>query len=183
MLIVLDYLFKFTDEKHPATCPLICKYATKFGIAYDPKQKVSNEINRHRISQTLSFLCDYTKSHRDILPFQIQMTDSGKYYANNRNNLSLSEAMTLVESVNSNKTLSSNEKDILEEKIKRIALNEYEKDGFLIRGDVTVSHRKHSKVYLAKLKLLKTALKENKLISIRKRKHVYIEKRISLWKL
>ena len=176
LLVALDYLFKFTDEKHPATCPLICKHATKFGITYDPKQKVGNEINRHRISRTLSFLYDYTKSHRDILPFQIQMTDSGKYYASNRNDLSLLEAMTLIESVKSNKTLSSNEKDILEEKIKRIALNEYEKDGFLIRGDATVSYRKYSKEYLIKLKLLKTALRENKLISIRKRRHVYIEK-------
>lgn len=104
------------------------------------------------------------------------MTDSGKYYESNRNDLSLLEAMTLIESVKSNKTLSSNEKDILEEKIKRIALNEYEKDDFLIRGDATVSHRKYSKEYLIKLKLLKTALKENKLISIRKRRHVYIEK-------
>ena len=75
LLVILDYLFKFTDEKHPAICPLICKHATKFGITYDPKQKVGNEINRHRISRTL-FLYDYTKSHRDILPFQIQMTQS-----------------------------------------------------------------------------------------------------------
>lgn len=173
LLITLDYLFKHTDENHPATCPLICKYATKYGFIYDPNKKVGNEINRHRISDALTFLYNFCKTHKGIISFEIKMTDGGKYYATNRNYLSSSEAIAILESIDQNLALV--EKEVLMDKIRKISFNQYECESFKQNKNSAISLRKYSNEYYAKVKLLKTALKENRLVHIRRRKHVFDE--------
>lgn len=181
LLIVLDYLFKYTNEAHPATCPLICKYATRYGVKYDPTQKVGNEINRHRISSTLEFIYSFSNTHKEILPFDIKMTDGGKYYVNKRNNLSLSEVIDIVNSININKILSNEEKETLVNKVKDASFSKYDSDSIEIVHDYSISVRKHSKEYMMKLRLLTEALKEEKLIHIYRKRNVFDDE-LNEWK-
>lgn len=181
LLIVLNYLFKYTNEKYPATCPLICKYATRFGVKYDPTQKVGNEINRHRISSILHFLYSFSNTHKEILPFEIKRTDGGKYYASKRNDISLQEVIAIVNSINTNKILSNEEKESLNNKIKKIALSKYDIDSFEVIHNPPISYRKHSKEYTIKLRLLIRALREEKLIHIYKRRNIFDDE-LNEWK-
>ena len=175
LLITLDYLFKYTDEKHPVTCPLICKYANKYGFIYDSNNKVGNEINRHRISNALDFLYDISTKYKEILPFEIKKTEGRKYYASHRNNFAIPEVVDIISSITTNKVLSSEEKDNLISKVKNMSLSHYENEVADYIEDKTVSVRKYSNEYLTKLRLLKIAFKENKMIHIYFKKKIYSE--------
>lgn len=167
LLITLDYLFKYTDETHPATCPLICKYATKYGVIYDPNKKEGNEINRHRISDTFNFLYEFSNNHKGIIPFEIKMTDGGKYYVSNRNNLTTEQVIEILESINSYKFISDDTKIELTDKVKAAFLNERDICRIALSNQQTVSYRKFSNDYYTKLRLLKKAAEENKLVRLR----------------
>jgi len=171
LLITLDYLFKNTDKDHPATCPLICKYATKYGIAYDPTKRTGNQINRHRISSALKFLYIFVNQNKGIIPFEIMMTDGGKYYAENRNDLSVNDVTTLLESIEMNKILTDLEKSKLINKVEHAALNKKAVKEISNELSSNLLLRKYSDNYSKKLGLLKKALKENKLINIKRRKY------------
>ena len=56
LLLTLDYLLNYTDENHPATQQDICRHAKDFGLKYDSKNPVGNDVRRQRIGDCLQFL-------------------------------------------------------------------------------------------------------------------------------
>ena len=48
MLLTLDYLLHYTDEKHPATQIDICEHAKEFGLKYDKNSEKGNQVRRQR---------------------------------------------------------------------------------------------------------------------------------------
>lgn len=78
LLIVLDYLLKFTDEKHLTRNNNIVEYAQK---------TYQTTIKQQRVTTILEFLYDVSSQYPDAFPFVLQYESTGvkkKYYIERR---------------------------------------------------------------------------------------------------
>lgn len=81
LLIVLEYLFRYTDETHYATRISICEFARrKYGLKFDKNNGKDNEIRRTRISDCLEYLYKLQDKETVELPFILEKTEGNKYY-------------------------------------------------------------------------------------------------------
>lgn len=123
MLIVLDYLLKFTDEKHLSSRNKIAEYALS---------KYEYKISKpQRISICLEQLEMFSNDYPDILRFEIKAVSSGvrtKYYANSfLPRRRIEELMRAI--YDSRKITYTNKLTILDE-IKKVFLSEYEEEKY-----------------------------------------------------
>jgi hypothetical protein len=129
LLLTLDYLLNNTDEKHPATQQAICLHAKHFGYHYDPNAKSGNDVRRQRIGGCLSFLYDVSQKNKGKLPFVINKTESNKYYAESKYDLSENQVIETIAAIKNDKFISQEETSYLENKILRAFLSSKESRG------------------------------------------------------
>ncbi|MCQ2814838.1 MAG: hypothetical protein MJ227_00880 [Bacilli bacterium] len=85
LLITLEYLVLFTDEKHPAMASKICEYAYKqYGIKYHQKPQPGDEIRRDRVQACLVYLYNESINGNKALNIIIEKTDKGKFYVESK---------------------------------------------------------------------------------------------------
>ncbi len=168
LLLTLDYLLRYTDEKHPATQIKICEHAKNFGLKYDKDKIEGNDVDRRRIKDCLDFLYGLCQKFPDVVPFIIEKTSSGKYYLESKFFLSNDEILKVLEAIQNDKYIKQSETNELIEKLLYIFSNSFNKD--YLKENLKKQNkgvRKISNITSRKLKLVTKALKERKMIKIR----------------
>ena len=85
LLITLEYLLLYTDEKHPAMASKICEYAFKqYGIKYHQKPQPGDEIRRDRVQACLLYLYNESSKGNKALNIIIEKTEKGKFYVESK---------------------------------------------------------------------------------------------------
>ena len=85
LLITLEYLLLYTDEKHPAMASKICEYAFKqYGIKYHQKPQPGDEIRRDRVQACLLYLYNESAKGNKALNIIIEKTEKGKFYVESK---------------------------------------------------------------------------------------------------
>ena len=115
LLLTLDYLLNYTDENHPATQQDICRHAKDFGLKYDSKNPVGNDVRRQRIGdclQFLQFICNKYKD-TDQIPFVINCTDKGKFYLEEKNHLNEEQIIKILAAIQNDKYTQDEDTDLL----------------------------------------------------------------------
>ena len=169
LLLTLDYLLHFTDESNPATQIDICEHARKYGLKYDKNAKKGNQIRRQRIGDCLKFLGQISEEFTADIPFVLEMTDSGKFYVEQRNGLNESQVAKILAAISNDKYTEDEDVNFLIDRVlsafstsednRRTINNEYKN---LIRGV-----KKYDKETIRKINLVEKAYKEGKMIKIR----------------
>lgn len=103
LLITIDYLLKFTNEKHPATFTAIVEYALN---KYDFKTK------RDRIASALCLLKEY--SDEFDFPYVIEQTHGGKYYVDIKYNMTEDKLIDLLFALKNDKYFKEEDKEYFE---------------------------------------------------------------------
>lgn len=117
MLLTLDYLLHYTDEKHPATQIDICEHAKEFGLKYDKNAEKGNQVRRQRISKCLKLLDEISDSYPEKLPFVLGKTDSGKYYVEQRNGVDEQQTAKILAAITNDKYTKDEDVSFLKERV------------------------------------------------------------------
>lgn len=168
LLLTLDYLLRYTDEKHPATQIKICEHATNFGLRYDKNNAAKSDVDRRRISDCLDYLYDLSQRFPHDVPFIIEKTSSGKYYVEQKFFLNETEILKVLEAIQNDKYLKQDETNELTEKLLDIFSNVHNRE--LLTKNLKKQNkgvRKINKITSRRLRLVTKALNERKLIKIR----------------
>lgn len=170
LLLTLDYLLNYTDENHPATQQDICRHAKDFGLKYDSKNPVGNDVRRQRIGdclQFLQFICNKYKD-TDQIPFVINCTDKGKFYLEEKNHLNEEQIIKILAAIQNDKYTQDEDTDLLIEKLLDSLSNRYNREQFKQElRSASKGVRKYDFATNRKMRLVSKALKEGKLLKIR----------------
>jgi hypothetical protein len=163
LLLTLDYLLTFTDEKHPATQQKICSYIRKLGPNYDLNPR------RQRIGECLSFIDEASQEFGDRLPFVLGTTDGGKYYIESKNYLSEDQITEVIAAIRNDKYTDSKETnnliELLLDAFSTSETNRKEISGKAL--ETSAETRKYSSRTMRKIVLVRKAFSESKSIKIR----------------
>ena len=168
LLLTLDYLLRFTDEKHPATQQDICRHANNFGLKYDSKEKRGNDVRRQRIADCLKFLMEITTKFPDEAPFILERKDSGKYYIEQKNYLNEDQIIKILAAVENDKYTKDEDTDYLIERLLDSLSNVYNREYFKKELD-KFSNRvwKYNTETNRKIRVVNKAYNESKMLKIR----------------
>ena len=170
LLLTLDYLLNYTDEKHPATQQDICRHALDFGLKYDSKTNVGNDFRRQRIGECLQFLQSicYKYSDSNKIPFTINTTDGGKFYLEKKNDLNEEQIIKILSAIKNDKYTKDEDTDFLIEKLLDVFSNRYNKEYFKEELNKVIKNvKKYNFSTNRKLRLVYKAFNEGKMIKIR----------------
>ena len=170
LLLTLDYLLNYTDEKHPASQQDICRHARNFGLHYDPKAKCGNDVRRQRIGECLQFLqcLSYKYSQDDKIPFMINTTNGGKFYLKKKNTLNDEQIIKVLSAIKNDKYTKDEDADFLIEKLLDVFSNGYTRDYF--KEELHKATKNVTKYDLSanrKMRLIYKAHDEGKMIMLR----------------
>ena len=173
LLLTLDYLLNYTDESHPATQQDICRHANNFGLKYDSKAKSGNDVRRQRIGDCLQFLQNICLRFEDTdkIPFSINMTDSGKFYLEKKNNLNEEQIIKILSAIKNDKYTRDEDTDYLVEKLLDAFSNCYNREHF--KEELSKACKDVNKYNFStnrKMRLVYKAFKEGKMIKIKHEK-------------
>lgn len=167
LLLTLDYLLKYTNEKHPATQQNICKYATTFGLKYDPNNTVGNDVKRQRIKDCLEYLKKLTTEFPDRIPFVLETTPKGKFYIEQKWSLNNEQVTKILAAILNDKYTIGVETDFLVDRVLDTYTNSYNRDK--IKNDASALAQTNVKAnsdFQRNFRLLNKAYKEKKNIAI-----------------
>lgn len=171
LLLTLDYLLNYTDEKHPATYEKICRHGKKYDLEYNSKNKRGNDVNRKRIAPCLKFLKELVDKYPKSFPFVLKTTEAKKYYIESKYYLNKEQILSLLSIVSNDKYTSDDDTNFLIEKLLNVYSNKYDRQYFI---EQLKNHtRGTKKVNSRKFRLVNKAYKENKTIIIRRETYNY----------
>lgn len=168
LLLTLDYLLNHTDENHPATQIDICNYAKKYGLKFDKNALSGNQVRRQRIGECLRFLKDVSDRFPNDVPFVLEITDSGKYYIEQRNGLDENQVAKILAAIKNDKYTKDEDVDFLQKRILS-AFSTDEENKKLIEiayKSLIRDGKKYDRETLSKIDLVEKAYREGKLIKI-----------------
>ena len=168
LLVILDYLLKYTDEKHPATQKKIVDHGEiHFGLE-------KGIIKRQRVGKGLEFLYDM----RGYLSFNLMQTSGGKYYVENRFGFDEDMIFSLISAIKNDRFTTEYEANNLIRKTLESLASEHQINYFLDALEASGGYVKkfNSKNY----KAIKKALKEEKMINLKLVIHYFNENRAEI---
>lgn len=104
LLIALEYLLKYTNEKNPGKICDIVRYA---------KDNYDINLNRRCMGSVLKFLYDFSLDHIDSFPFvieEIQRSNSSIYYVDMKYNMTNDKLVDLLNALNNDKFFKEEDK-------------------------------------------------------------------------
>lgn len=170
LLLTLDYLLNYTDEKHPATQQDICRHALDFGLKYDSNSNKGNDVRRQRIGECLQFLQSicYKFGESNKIPFNINSTDGGKFYLEKKNNLNEEQIIKILSAIKNDKYTKDEDTDFLIDKLLDAFSNKYTREYFKEELNKVIKNvKKYNFSTNRKIRLIDKAYNEGKLIKIR----------------
>ena len=168
LLLTLDYLLRYTDEKHPATQQDICRHATKYGLKYDSKAKSGNDVRRQRIAECLKFLMEVTTKYAEDVPFVLETTSSGKYYIDQKNYLSEEQIIKILAAVQNDKYTQDEDTEFLIERLLDSLSNVYNRERYKEElNKLNKGVKKYNLSTNRKIRLVNKAFNNGKMIKIR----------------
>ena len=170
LLLTLDYLLNYTDEKHPATQQDICRHAINYGLTYNPKATKGNDVRRQRIKECLAYLqyISYKFEKTDKIPFVINTTDSGKYYLVEKNHLNEEQIIKILGAITNDKYTKDEDTSLLINKLLDSLTNRYNREHYLEElNKLNQGVNKYNLSTNRKIRLVSKAFKESKMLKIR----------------
>ena len=178
LFLTISYLLKFSDSKHPVSQLDICRYATNFGLKFDEKNLSGNDIRRQRIKDVLVFLEELSNRVSENFPFKVSSTDKGKYYIENRFNLSKGDIFNVIFSIENNRFIKEEVSNDLKNKILNILSSKHEKIEFEKTLEQVVSPKNKYSTYTSNtLSILMNAIKKEKIVHLKRLNYVYDEEK------
>ena len=178
LLLTLSYLLKFSDAKHPASQLDICRYATNFGLKFDEKNLSGNDIRRQRIKDVLVFLEELSNRFSENFPFKVSCTEKGKYYIENRFNLSKGDIFNIIFSIENNRFIKEEVSKNLKKKILDVLSSKNEKIEFEKTLELVMSPKDKYSTYTSNtLSILMNAIKKEKIVQLKRLNYVYDEEK------
>lgn len=170
LLLTLDYLINYTDKNHPTTQQDICKYVKDLSLKNNLKLSDDNEIRIQRIAECFQFLQDFCNSFKDTkqTPFNIKITESGKYYLEKKNDLTEEQIIKILTAIKNDKYTNNEDTDFLIEKLLNTFSNCFNKD--YLKNELLNSSKIVSKYNFAntrKIRLIYEAYNRDKTIRIK----------------
>lgn len=178
LLLTISYLLKFSDAKHPVSQLDICRYATNFGLKFDEKNLSGNDIRRQRIKDVLVFLEELSNRFSENFPFKVSCTEKGKYYIENRFNLSKGDIFNIIFSIENNRFIKEEVSKDLKNKILNLLSSKNEKIEFEKTLELVMSPKdKYSTYTSSTLSILMNAIKKEKIVQLKRLNYVYDEEK------
>ena len=174
LLLTLDYLLNYTDEKHPASRVDICKHAEKYGLKYDTKNEAGNDVKRQRVANCLKFLEHIAYKFPDDVPFLIETTDGGKYYLEQKNFLTEQQIIKILSAVKNDKYTQDEDVDFLLDRLLATLASKTNRDKYLKEVEkLDKNVRKYSSSGSRKFRLIYKAYTNKLMIKLR---HIIYDK-------
>lgn len=169
LLIILDYLLKYTDERHPATQKKIINHGViHFGLE-------EGIMKRQRVGDCLDFLY----SMRGHFNFSLMQTSGGKYYVENREGFDEDEIFSLISAIKNDRFTTETEANNLIKKALGSLTSEHQINYFLDALETSGGYVK--KFNTINYKAIKKALKEEKMINLKLVIHYFNENKAEIF--